>query len=286
MHSENLKYHNKLYKISKARNIKKIMFIGDIDTGKSYLVKFLSGYLANYYKTSIVDLDIGQSHIGPPTVIAWGKVPRNFVSWKQIKTESIYFTGVVSPANNLIRFISGAKLISDIASAKSEKVIIDTTGLVRGNIGRILKQTKIDVVKPDLIIAIERDNELHDILKPYSKTKKPIILKLNVLNNVRKKSIPVRIKYRDMLFKRYFNNSYIKSFNLIKTPVIFLGKEEELAEDRLGKRLVSLRNKNNVDKVIGIIESINEHIITIRIKRHFPFFISSIAIGREKLDSL
>ena len=46
--------------------------------------------------------------------------------------------------------------------ARAAFVIIDTTGLVHES-GRILKNYKIDAVRPDVVVALERRNELAPI---------------------------------------------------------------------------------------------------------------------------
>jgi polynucleotide 5'-hydroxyl-kinase GRC3/NOL9 len=45
-------------------------------------------------------------------------------------------------------------------------VIIDATGFIEGA-GRILKGYKIDAVRSDLIVAIEKQEELESVLRPY-----------------------------------------------------------------------------------------------------------------------
>lgn len=51
-----------------------IMVLGGADTGKTTLIEYLADLLANKFSVGIVDCDTGQSHIGPPTTIAWGRV--------------------------------------------------------------------------------------------------------------------------------------------------------------------------------------------------------------------
>lgn len=51
-----------------------IMVVGGIDTGKTTLVEVLSDYLSKRAPTGVVDLDMGQSHIGPPSTVAWAAV--------------------------------------------------------------------------------------------------------------------------------------------------------------------------------------------------------------------
>lgn len=50
------------------------MILGGSDTGKTSLVEYIANLLVSKFKVGIVDCDMGQSHIGPPTTIAWGRV--------------------------------------------------------------------------------------------------------------------------------------------------------------------------------------------------------------------
>ncbi len=272
------------FKICKKKKVKKIMLIGGTDVGKSHLIKDLARYLNKNYSTAIVDLDVGQSHIGPPTTVSWAPLKKSFSSWNDLKPKQFFFTGVVSPAKNLLRFISGAGLITETAASSCEKVLIDTTGLIGGNIGRILKQSLIDTIKPDIIIAIQNENELEHILRPYTKIKSMKVYYLKPAPGVRLKSLETRAKYRTILFKKYFHNNFLMELPLHRYPMVFLGRYEDLTEIVLKNRIVSLRDKRNRDRVLGIIESVNEKTITIRVKKHLPFYISYVTIGQERLS--
>src|SRR5512143_4154216 len=109
--------------LSDVRN-RLIMVIGGSDTGKTTLIEFLADFLSAKTKVGIVDLDMGQSHIGPPTTIAWGRVSGRFRDWKDIPVEDFYFTGTVTPFGSLVPSVAGAKLITDRALSSVRKVIV------------------------------------------------------------------------------------------------------------------------------------------------------------------
>jgi polynucleotide 5'-hydroxyl-kinase GRC3/NOL9 len=137
-----------------------IMVMGGSDTGKTTLV-----------------LDMGQSHIGPPTTIAWGRAGKKFQNWSDIAVKDFYFTGTLSPAGNLLPSVVGAKLITDRALSMCHKAVVDTTGLISDPVGRVLKQYKIELLSPDIIIALEKSGELDHILMSYRSIKSPRILR-------------------------------------------------------------------------------------------------------------
>ena len=85
-----------LFKELSKPDISLILVIGGADTGKTTLVEILAGFLSRGTVAGLVDADIGQSHLGPPTTVAWGKLSQKFERWDSIPVHDIYFTGAVS----------------------------------------------------------------------------------------------------------------------------------------------------------------------------------------------
>jgi polynucleotide 5'-hydroxyl-kinase GRC3/NOL9 len=68
-----------------------------------------------------------------------------------------YFVGSTGPIGRFLSVVIGtADLVREATGAF---VVIDTTGLIHES-GRILKCHKIDAVRPDVIVAIEKHSEL------------------------------------------------------------------------------------------------------------------------------
>lgn len=163
--------------ITDPRN-KLIMVMGGSDTGKTTLVESIVHFLSEQADVGIVDLDMGQSHIGPPTTIAWGKTAREFQDWEGIGVEEFYFTGSLTPMRNLLPSVAGAKLMTEKALSSCGKVVVDTTGLIAEPAGRVLKQYKIDALSPDIILALEHSRELGPILDAFRFHKHPKVHRL------------------------------------------------------------------------------------------------------------
>jgi polynucleotide 5'-hydroxyl-kinase GRC3/NOL9 len=71
-----------------------------------------------------------------------------------------YFVGSTGPIGRFLPLVIGTASLA--REAQASFVIIDTTGLVHGS-GRVLKNYKIEAVRPDAIVAVERRNELAPI---------------------------------------------------------------------------------------------------------------------------
>lgn len=166
------------------------MVIGRVDTGKSTLIKFLASEL----NAAIVDADIGQSDVGPPTVVSLGRK-------RGEKLEMIdgYFVGSTTPARHLLQMVVGAKKMVERAP---KPCIMNTTGLVDGPIGRALKTQKIEAVRPNLLILIEREREL-DYYR-YFKNVGIEIIRLQVSPEVEAKSKADRKRERERAFRAHF----------------------------------------------------------------------------------
>jgi polynucleotide 5'-hydroxyl-kinase GRC3/NOL9 len=144
-----------------------IMLIGATDTGKSTLAARLARRLWRAgRRCAVVDADVGQSDVGPPGSIGMGLVKRDIESLNEVEAEAFHFVGSFSPHGKIVDCVLGTHLMVERAlDAGARHVIIDTTGYVSGPQGRALKLHKLDAVRPDLVILIQRDRELSFMLR-------------------------------------------------------------------------------------------------------------------------
>jgi polynucleotide 5'-hydroxyl-kinase GRC3/NOL9 len=271
--------------ICKPRN-KLIMVIGDADTGKTTFIEYMADFLAKQTILGIVDLDMGQSHIGLPTTIAWGKIKGGFKSWPNIKVEDFYYTGTLSPVGNLLQVTVGAKLITDRAASFCEKVIIDTTGLISEPIGRVLKQFKIDLLLPDIIIALEISHELRHILNCYQAQKLPKIFILSVPAQVNSKSITKRTQYRYERFKSYFMGAQTIEVSYENVGLRFTKGPIKFSTAELKDRIIAFRDEKNRDIALGIIRKANfkKRKLYIRSPINKKAKFSTLVIGETQIE--
>lgn len=235
--------------------VSSIMVLGGPDSGKTSLVEALADFISMKGAAGIVDLDMGQSHIGPPTTVAWGIVDGGFRGWGDIKTEDFYFTGTLSPPGSLLPVLAGAGVITGLARKRCAKVIMDTGGLVDERIGRALKHHKIDILGPDLIIALQREDELEHILAPFRFNTLPKILDLRPPEAVTLKTVSARSGYRTDVFRSYFEGAKIIKFDMASTGLRFTRPYDN--EGDLRGRIVSLRDRRNVDLSLGVLEDMD-----------------------------
>jgi len=230
-----------------------IMVVGASDTGKTTLVEDILTLLARTFKkVAVVDGDIGQSHLGPPTTIGWGLIQNKFESWEKIPLRDFYFAGATSPLGNLLPTVVGAKLILEIARNHAEKVVMDTTGMVKEGVGKALKISKIDLVRPQLILALQREDELEHILVFFRGMRLPRIHRIPVPFAIIQKTYSDRSLYRERRFRDYFKRAKRISLSLDE-----MGLTNTKSEACPPNQLISLRDREGRDLGLGIVEEIN-----------------------------
>ncbi|ENN95899.1 NUC156 family protein [Methanocaldococcus villosus KIN24-T80] len=180
----------------KEHDKRKIILVGGVDTGKTTLATFLIKNL----KYNLIDADVGQKSILPPATVSLGNYKEGFLCLSEIKEEKSYFIGSTNPTQFIGEMLTGVKKLADYAK---EYFIIDTTGLINGA-GEYLKKMKIELVEPDLIVALQKSNELSHILKPFIDKVDIFYIKPYI---GKKYSREERKDIRENKWKTYFNNA-------------------------------------------------------------------------------
>lgn len=183
------------------------ILMGESDAGKSTLGRFLiSEFLERKRPVCFVDADIGQSSLGVPGTIA-KKIFRRPAALRDFSARQMLCAGVMNPARRIGFMIDGTKaMVEDCKKRGVRMVLIDTTGLVRGGLGKALKLGKIRAVKPRHLIAIEKKDELEHILREVRGAR---IHRLRPSPLAKKRSPAMRAEYRERKFREYFSRAHI-----------------------------------------------------------------------------
>jgi polynucleotide 5'-hydroxyl-kinase GRC3/NOL9 len=228
--------------LRKALDARVIVIIGETDTGKTAFTTFLANRLVESgLRIGVVDADLGQSDIGPPTTVGLGLLSQPVEHLGEAEVVGLYFVGSTSPQGHLLPTAIGTKKLVEKALALGhDKVLVDTSGLIQGELGRALKQHKIDLVDPDLLVALERGGECEHILRPYSLGSRPEVLRLPPGPEGRKRSQEERRQHRERTLQAYFHGSRTLHLDLTRVvlgqPLLYVGqpvtprKMEEISE--------------------------------------------------------
>lgn len=133
---------------------KRVMLVGATDTGKSTLTTFLSNTAhANGLKVGVIDGDVGQGDLAPPSCIGAALIRKQFLDLRDIDAEYYAFIGSISPMGIEKLVIDSMKQILDKIVARSDVCVINTDGYV-DEYGINYKIALAEALKPDLIVYI------------------------------------------------------------------------------------------------------------------------------------
>jgi polynucleotide 5'-hydroxyl-kinase GRC3/NOL9 len=238
------------------------LVLGASDTGKTTLAFNLAKRLTQNHRVAIVDADIGQSHVGPPTTVGWTTINSTQCNLKELQPHGISFVGHMTPVGHLLQLTAAIVRCVEQARTNSDLVIIDTPGLVVGHAAAVLWWTVHKILRPEMILAVQKETELNDIIEGLA----PATSQLKVLkspSDISAKSPQQRLAYRQRQFARYFKDSHSITLDLTK---IAIQTTQPINPDRLRGKLLALRDEKTADIAIAFVESWNPDTKTVIIK--------------------
>jgi len=271
------------------------LVLGGSDTGKTTLIAALAASMARHQAVGIVDADIGQSHIGPPTTVGWAVVEKTKTSkstsepvqnkqvdFTQLPAQGISFVGDITPAGHLLQLTAAINECVGQALKTTASIIIDTPGLVSGDAANALWWTVQKIVQPQVILAVQRQDELKDVLAGL-RGSTSAIESVQSPPEIPVKSPLQRRRWRQKRYKSYFSNSRVYEMSLTQVAV---QKSGGFASAGQGNRLVGLRNKAGVDLAVGLITEWRQHenIATVTAPQLESGKISCLIIGDAVMD--
>lgn len=238
-------------RIIKERGV--VVLLGGADTGKTtFAFALVKDALALDIPTALVDADLGQSSVGPPTTIGLS-LPRKGDNLEDPRIDGLYFVGDTSPFGHLLQSIVGTKhLIEKALAAGAQLIVIDTSGLITGAMGQALKYHEVQVAECDHIVALQRSTELDYILRSLSRYEKPFLYNLSVPIEAKRISPEVRTRVRKKRFQSYFQGARILSLRIdhlsVYPPIVDLVRRRDFLN-----LAVALKDEKNETRGIGII---------------------------------
>ena len=216
--------------VARARDARVILVIGETDTGKtSFTAQLANALLTEGFSVGVVDADLGQSDIGPPTTIGLGRLHPPVEQLGDAEVVGLYFVGSTSPQGHLLPTVLGTRMMTEKAVRLGfDRVIVDTSGLVQGEMGRLLKQHKIDLVAPDLVLCLQRNGECEHILRPYGAGPRPVVIRLASSGATRRRSQEERRQHRERSLQAYFAAARAVHLDLsrvvLRQPALYVGQ--------------------------------------------------------------
>jgi polynucleotide 5'-hydroxyl-kinase GRC3/NOL9 len=185
----------------------KILVLGEVDTGKTFFSTYLANRLnRNLEKVAILDCDSGQSDIGAPGTFGMLVLSEPAIFLSELEPTHMYLIWAHSPGLHFAPALTGLAAMMGKAESDADALIIDTTGWVQGDGGRAIKKAKLDLVRPDMVILMQRGTELEHLVKHLAAER---IVRLPVSKKASSTSQMDRKALREMVSKRFFKDARV-----------------------------------------------------------------------------
>jgi polynucleotide 5'-hydroxyl-kinase GRC3/NOL9 len=186
-----------------------VVLFGGLDTGKSTLSQALllaavrAGRSAAY-----LDADVGQKTVGPPATVTLKFVrdPADLEPDTLAKEDALWFVGSTSPEGHLLQVVTAVSNLHRRADDQgADFVVVDSSSLVSGVYGQILKYHKVEMLRPDLVVGLQRGEELLPLLGVIQRFFATEVVPLGVHPGVVPTTVEQRADKRERSMRRYFS---------------------------------------------------------------------------------
>ncbi len=221
-------WDNLIHKIIKNK-LKKLIVLGEMDTGKSFFITYMANKLIQLKKrVGIIDSDLGQSDIGPPGTIGYTKLEKPIMFLNNAKLADLEFVGSHSPGMHMLTTIINFNRIIKKSIQDCDITLVNTSGWILGDGGRLVSKAKMSLLNPDIIVLMQREDECEHLVKTIYPSSK--IVKLHVSKKASETSKSDREQLRNFSSQNYFNNSKLisLSFDQIETENCFFNTGKQI----------------------------------------------------------
>ena len=249
-----------------------VMIIGPSDVGKSTLCTYVMNVLINRRRhVRVLDADIGQAEIGPPTTISTSTPTRPSPTLAHLEPERMYFVGHNTPSFVQSRVLEGIKrmLCPDFRGV----TIVNTDGWVHDAAAIMYKRELISTVNPDKLVGIGPIDSFNSVV--HTTKIHPLVVEspeVILIRTRRERKEIRRIGYQRFLAR---STSYTLKLDNVKL------KLRKSIMEAFSKRNINMSNvilgflndKGFLDQ-IGILESMTRSNLTVYSRRnHQPVII-------------
>jgi polynucleotide 5'-hydroxyl-kinase GRC3/NOL9 len=222
-----------------------VLILGSPDTGKSSFCTYLVNRLLGEKKrVAILDGDLGQSDVGPPSTIAYAPVIKPITDLFNLRAKNAFFIGETSPGNVTEKMVQALSLLKKEALASEpDFLVINTDGWTEGEcaVGYKLKLAK--ELGPHVIFFIQQKDELSPMLTVEHDARKVIV---ESPTTIRQRDREKRKGLRELGYKKYMRNPRVQSLSLSWVKVE--GNESFI----LNKSHMNARVANKICELLGM----------------------------------
>jgi polynucleotide 5'-hydroxyl-kinase GRC3/NOL9 len=267
----------------KKRGFGVVYVIGAADRGKTTFSRWLVGQLSPGAMTGFLDCDIGQSTIGPPATV--GLALYHGDAGVPVATR-LRFVGAVTPSGHMVQELVGALRLKE--KAREEKVsflVIDSPGWVVEPSAQEFHVRMIDLLAPDIVVAIQRGEELEGILVNFRRHPSIRIMEFPSSPLATERKRDWRRMYRYQRFSSYFSDAVPRTLSLHGMGVH--GRMPDSFRDEAWHNLlIALCDPEMMVIALGLVERLDlaKGEIVFRAPPHDPSLVASVHVGSIQVD--
>jgi polynucleotide 5'-hydroxyl-kinase GRC3/NOL9 len=239
-----------------------ILVVGATDTGKTTFARYLYHRLgAHHERLAFVDGDIGQATLGPPTTMTLALSESHDDGFPPGGCRFRAFVGDISPCAHMLPTVVAAhKLVQKAREEGATAIVFDTTGLVApSHGGGALKRALVDLLRPEIVVALQRGSELEHLLVPLRRGHRTRVIDRPVVEAVQRRDVEARQKHRAQQFRRSFETAETLAIDWFDLAVI-------PAPSFTHHRLVALEDKAGFALALGIVTGIERSRHTVELR--------------------
>jgi polynucleotide 5'-kinase involved in rRNA processing len=204
-----------------------------------------------------LDADVSQKTVGPPGTVGLKHIrePDDLTHERLSVPDVLGFVGSTSPQDHLLPLVGALGRLRERAHDEgAELVVVDTGGEVSGIRGQLVKYYKVDTLEPDLVVALQRGEELEPIVGVIERFFGIEVVRLGIHPAVVPTTVDERMSQREEAMRRYFDHP-LQRFRV--KPTVFMPSLPPLFDlSQLDRLLVGLSDGEGGYTGIGYLEPV------------------------------
>ena len=239
-----------------VRDHRTVLLIGGLDSGKSTLAHtMLRAALEAGRTAAYLDADVGQKSVGPPATVGLRHIrtPEDLEPERLAVPDALGFVGSTSPQGHLLPLVTSLTRLHVRAREEgADLVVVDTSGMVSGIYGQLVKYHKVEMLQPDLVVGLQRGEELDPLLGVIQRFFSTEVVPLGVHPQVVPTGVEQRAAHREAAMRRYLGG-HLQRFRI--KPTVFMPALPPLFDlAQLDRLLVGLSDGAGSFTGIGYLE--------------------------------
>jgi polynucleotide 5'-hydroxyl-kinase GRC3/NOL9 len=244
-----------------ARHARTVLFVGGMDAGKSTLARATAAFALRLgRRVAYLDADVAQKTVGPPATVGLKHIRAadDLTLEAMAEADALGFVGSTSPQDHLVPLVGALQRLRERARTEgAELIVVDTGGEVSGIRGQLVKYYKVDVLEPDLVVGLQRGEELDPILGVVDRFFGVETATAPVHPDVELLSVEDRMAQRERMMARYFGHAPLQRFRV--KPTVFMPTLPPLFDlSSLDRLLVGLSDGAGGFTGLGYLEHVAE----------------------------